>query len=150
MRVKAITISLVLGMWTASSAAAQAPPAGPITGYVVQIRQGAVTAGSDIPITLASLTCGLPRVPPAAGPLINPTRIRFADPKSPTLDCESNQAATIRALPAGIGYSAWIAAVSNINSPPDDRSAFVVAIPNFDTTPIFGPPAAPTAVRVLQ
>lgn len=138
------------------TAAAQAPPPAPLTGYYLQIFQnGSLLQGQgEKPIALNEFVCGQQ---PAAGTppatIMNPTRIEIDDPAStanPRLKCVTSQVSFFRALPPGISYRAILFAESNLAQPPNNRSNPLVVLPDFSTSPVSGPPAAPTGGRLLQ
>ena len=142
---------IVIACLWAGPAWAQAPP-GPITGYQLAIYQnGSLVQGvGELSLPLQSWTCDqAPVAGPVPATITNPTRVEIDDPTKPGRKCVTTQTNFFRALPTGTGYRALLFAVSNVASPPNDRSTPLTVIPDFLVTPIYGPPAMPTGGRLL-
>ena len=144
-----LTSWLVLGV-AAMVQAQTLPPPAPTTGYLIEARQNGV-AVSTLATSLASWTCGVkPKSVLSATPITNPTKVFMNDPGDNTADCITDVTSFIRALPVGAGYSVWVASTSNVLSGPENHSEFTAAVPLFSVALIYGPPVAPTNVRVSR
>lgn len=151
MRIVSLKRSLLLVgfLFLPTAALAQTPPPPPVTGYMIQIRQG-VTTVAQLATTSKDWTCGLAKVSAATAPLSDPTKIRFDDPATPgALDCETSQPAFFRSVAPGDGYTGWVAPMSD-QVAGVGMGDFVLGIPSFRVTPIYGPFVPLTGVRLLK
>lgn len=147
-QVLASTIFIVT-MLMSATAYAQVPAPAPTTGYAVQWRQGSTTVREDN-LSVTNFTCDLAVAPVILTVITNPSKLRIQDPQNSARECETDITSLVRSLPVGTNYTGWVAAISNILTPPNDRSTYTMGTPNFNVTPVYGLPVAPKLVKVLQ
>lgn len=151
MRIVSLKRSLLLAgiLFLPTAAMAQtAPPPPPVTGYMIQIRQGAAAILTQPTDVEKEWTCGLGKVAPALAPLVDPIKFRIDDPADPTaFDCETSQPAFFRQLAAGSNYTGWVAPMS---TEVVGVGEYVMGIPPFSVKEKYGPFAPVTGVRLLK
>lgn len=114
----------------------------------VNTQTGAPT--TTFPFTLANVTCNLAVVALPPPPMINPTKIRFADPFTAGRECEVDPAKStvttvLFAIPIGTGWTATLKAHGATLV-----SARSAASNPFNRAVIAAAPAVPAAVKMVR